>query len=222
MRYVCASVLLAAGCDFGDPTTAGELGNGEFRYICAGANDAACDQNDEAFLFPEVLAVGGRFALDYEARSGPTARIEPAAPVVLAESGDVLEFLRAGSSAVLAIRGDAVVDVVHLEAQEIDEAVVTVDVDTSSDRDGVRPQVDLFLDEQAHLTLELRDVIDRLLSGSVDLQWSTSDAAVFEVVSLPTKRDVLIEARGTGAAELILQVETFAASFPVNVAEAEE
>ena len=62
------ATLVGVGC--GDPFTnepakEGELGVGNFLYRCVGDSDPYCDEGGTAENFPEAIAVGGRFNLDY-------------------------------------------------------------------------------------------------------------------------------------------------------------
>jgi hypothetical protein len=216
--WIAGALLLGGGCDFEQPVSPGELGNGQFRYVCAGVTDPACGPDGGADRFPDVLAVGGRFGLAYEPDEGPTPRVEPVAPSVLGDVDGVLAFLRAGTSAVLAVRGDVVVDVVHLDAEAVDEVVVQLDVDGAWDRGGVVGSVELVEGESADLEAVLRDVLDRPLAGSVELHWASADPGVIEIASLQTERRIAIEAVAAGATEIVITSSAFASTtIPVVV-----
>lgn len=131
----------ARGCSFVPGYgAAGELGRGQFTYVCT-TNDQACVDaaNDTTIRVPYAVAEGATFRLGYLPLEGePTAaRLQPASGLLLREDQGLFMAQRVGTEAVFA-RGpgatiEPVVDLVHVRVQAptrvrflVDEPVHTI------------------------------------------------------------------------------------------------
>jgi hypothetical protein len=204
--------LVLAGCDPADPTVAGELNRGRFEYVCVAETDLSCRDFDIATRFPEAFAVGGRFSIRFEpSDGGPLPRVEPAAPGVLALQSSILTFERAGTSAILALRGSELVDYRHLEAFPVtavefrNEAAATIVDAELIDRE-----------ERAFSAIPL-DAFDRPLSGALSYQWRVEDESIASLVTSSTSREVTIRGHGVGTTVLEVDVGGMIATLPLVV-----
>jgi hypothetical protein len=194
--------LLLFACDPPpDPTVAGDLNRGRFEYICVGETDVSCRDFDMASIFPEVFAVGGRFSVRFEPfDGGPLPRIEPASPSVLSYENAILTFEREGTSAILAARGDALVDYRHLQAKP----VVAVQF-----RNGNAESISaLVLEDHVQLALSAvpLDEFGRPLAGALAYAWRLTDESIARLVTSATGREVSVRALGTGMTNLEVSV----------------
>src|SRR5262245_39176506 len=118
-------------CD-GSPaaaTATGELGNGTFEYRCIGTSDPVCEDGVFNQPFPDCIAVGGAFRLDYTLRDiserdedelTPFLHVDAANSSFLSGESGSFHALREGRTAVLAYDNDVVVDLLHMELVQPD------------------------------------------------------------------------------------------------------
>ena len=116
------------------PARPGELGAGDFIYVCVGDSDPFCANGAVADTFPERIAVGARFGLDFQPNSdlfsdGVALRIEAPDAAVVRRDLDAFFMQRAGYQVFFAVSNDAeVYDMQHILAANIDRiAVRTMD-----------------------------------------------------------------------------------------------
>lgn len=110
-----------------EPGTIGELGNGRFEYVCTGSGDPVCERpsNDQ---FPDCIALGGRFDLDYQLLDTSILGPDELSAVLYIESvnqgffrgNDQFEALRTGRAAFVVREDDSVIDLLHLDIVEAD------------------------------------------------------------------------------------------------------
>ena len=135
-RGWAALALALVGCsDTCDGSTApgavGELGNGRFLYTCGGPSDPACEAtaSGDADYFPDCIALGGRFDLEYELVDGSALESGDLTPLLYIESvnqgffrgTDEFEALRVGSAAFVVREDERVLDLIHLLVVEPDD-----------------------------------------------------------------------------------------------------
>ena len=213
LATVLVSSLLLFGCDLpSDPTVAGELNRGRFEYLCVGETDVSCRDFDMASIFPEVFAVSGRFSVRFEPfDGGPLPRIEPASPRVLSYESAILTFEREGTSAILAARGDALVDYRHLSARPI----VAVQF-----RNGSAESISaLVFEDPAPLGLSAVPLDDRgrPLAGALSYQWRVVDESIARLVTSATGREVSVQPLSTGTTALEVSVGGHVELLPIFV-----
>jgi hypothetical protein len=105
-------------------STTGELGNGTFEYSCASLGDAVCEHGAVEQQFPDCIAVGGAFRLDYTLKDlsdrddeHPTSSLSVDSASATFFSLDHGEFTaeQPGRAALLAFDNEKVVDFIHLD-----------------------------------------------------------------------------------------------------------
>jgi len=170
-----------------EPGTVGELGNGRFHYTCGGTSDPACESSADGQTvdyFPNCIALGGTFDLDYELLDDSALETNDLTPVLYIESvnqhffhgTDDFEALRVGSAAFVVREGERVLDLVHLEIIAPD----AIDVIT---RDPATPTTAV---EIAAGDFEVLRVFPRSsecydLGGAVPIDADSSDEAVARI-----------------------------------------
>lgn len=187
-----ALALALVGCSdscggASEPGTVGELGNGRFHYTCGGPSDPACESSgdgDTVDYFPNCIALGGEFDLEYELLDDSALETTDLDPVLYIESvnqhffhgTDEFEALRVGSAAFVVREGERVLDLVHLEIVAPDG----IDVVTRN------PPMSTHAVEIAPGDVEVLRVFPRSsecydLGGAVPIDADSSDEAVATV-----------------------------------------
>jgi hypothetical protein len=216
MALIATCVTVGCSTIETGPTQAGELGNGRFRYVCAGTTDPYCDDGYEASSFPPTLAVGSRFSLRYELEeSGESAVVEPASRVALSKEGSVFTLHQRGYVAVLAQTafGD-VVDILHLNANDV--AVFEVFADSPAPL----AEIELAVGERLDLRVDPKDDLGTLVAGSLAYAWSTPALdTVVRIASATDSDTVTVQGLATGYSMLTLTAGDSTVSLPVAVGE---
>ena len=221
IRAIPRALVLAgaavAGCSPIDPgpTEAGELGNGRFRYVCAGTTDPYCGDQLEADTFPPAIAVGARFSLRYELNiPGENAVVEPASRATASKEAEVITLLQAGYVAMLAQTtfGD-VVDILHVSGRDVSELEVF-----SGGGDVPVSQVELAVGDTVELQANPKDDLGSLLAGSLLYDWRGADPdGVFRFASANDDRQVTIVGDHAGHGVLTLEAGALTVMVPVVV-----
>ena len=219
---VALGVLAGPGCVLDTsvddrPARPGELGAGDFLYICVGDSDPLCAAESVAETFPERIAVGGRFGLDFNPNDtvfsdGVGLRIDaPNEMVVRSELGS-FSIEQAGYQVFLAVSNESeVVDIQHILAANIERiSVRTMD---SQDLDTI----DLALGELITVSAVPQDRLRSTLAGSLDYTWSSTDPSIAEVVTIDEDFDVTIEAISEGTTTLMIEAGGFIQEVSVEV-----
>jgi hypothetical protein len=202
--------------DYDDARTRGDLGAGNFKYGCLNETDPTCDEIDR---LPKAIAVGGRFDLAFEIKTGPQ-------PTVIAPASDFVRSVEGGFQvrapgvfALLAVNGNReVVDIKHLRGAEIEE--IRVQEDGS----------DLF---STTLTLDRRQSLRVLavpygihgvqLGGALSYSWTSADETLVTVETSSVLNSVRLRALNkSGKTSLAIDVggKTFSVAVEVGPDEA--
>lgn len=194
-RWWAALALAVVGCSdpcggsSTQPGAVGELGNGRFLYTCGGASDPACEgsSNGEPLdTFPDCIALGGTFDLEYELVDDSALDAGELTPVLYVESvnqnffrgTDDFEALRVGNAAFLVRESERVLDLIHLLIVEPDFIdVVERDTGTITDAITLAPGATevLLVLPRSSTCLEL--------GGAVPIEADSSDTAVATVMA---------------------------------------
>lgn len=209
------ATLLGVGC--GDPFTnepakEGELGVGNFLYRCVGDSDPYCDEGGTADNFPEAIAVGGRFNLDYNQDiDGAVPQVKSGSDAIVSD-GNALVMARAGYGVVLAVEGFGdVVDLLHIPGRDVTRIAVT-----TMDSQEVQT-IELAVGERIALEARPQDDLRSTLGGSLDYTWQSDDETVLEIASADLDESVEIEAVAPGTATLLVSTGMFTQMIPVEV-----
>ena len=219
---VALGALVGPGCVLDDnaddrPSRPGELGAGDFLYVCLGDSDPLCTEGSLAETFPERVAVHGRFALDFNPNDtifsdGVGLRIEaPNETLVKTELG-TFSIEQAGYQVFLAVsNGSEVVDLQHILAANIERiSVRTMD---SQDLDTI----ELALGQSITVSAVPQDRLRSTLAGSLDYAWSTADPNVADLATIDEDFDVTIEAISEGVTTLLIEAGGFTQEVSVEV-----
>ena len=199
------------------PARPGELGAGDFIYVCVGDSDPFCANGAVADTFPERIAVGARFSLDFNPNDtffsdGVALRIDAPNTAVVRRELDAFFIQQAGYQVFLAVTNDSeVYDIQHILAANIDRiAVRTMD---SEDLDTIRLEVG----ESITVSAVPQDALRSTLAGSLDYAWSTEDSSIAEVSTIDEDFDVTIEALDVGTTVLSIETGGFVQQVTVEV-----
>ena len=223
-----ASVTLALGAcvinpdDADDrPSRPGELGAGDFVYVCVGDSDPLCAGGAVADTFPERIAVGARFGLDYNPNDtvfsdGIIPRLEAPNAAVVRRELDAFFIQQAGYQVFLAVTNESeVIDIQHILAANIDRiAVRTMD---SQDLDTI----ELAPGESVTVQAVPQDALRSSLAGSLDYSWSTEDGTIASVATIDEDFDVTIEALQLGSTVLTIETSGFSQQVAIEVIDAD-
>jgi hypothetical protein len=216
--------LAACGGLSSDPTgTLGELGNGVFSYQCVGDGDAACEGLAVGKPLDQPIAVGSRFGLSFQATEGGSARIEPASRELIepvSTRRDTFEALRPGAVAMLALRGDRAVDMLHVLVFDIADLRVDLQSDGSGAMETAITGVTLPVGGSAALLASPRAEDGELLVGHLPYSWSTPDPAIATLAAAPNDNAIVIEGAGQGSTMLTVTVGERSRSITVEVIDA--
>lgn len=206
-------LLLVCSCDNPEPLKTGELDRGQFEYICAGSEDAFCN-GFVATEFPERFALTGRFEIrfDPEDSDGALPRVDTAAPDLLALDAETFEVKQVGTVALLALRGEQMIDFLHIRTSE----VVSFNVTSERAATGL---VELRLESgQADtLTATPWDEGGRVLAGALEYSWASADDSIIELRTSTAARSVGVQAGAVGTTELTVTAGGKTSSFVVIV-----
>jgi hypothetical protein len=241
----CLTAALA-GCDDKDsepPGQRGELNAGTFFYLCAGDADAQCDDDavvsdaDETTgAFPPI-AVGADLMLNFVRDDAPDAQ-----DFILAAGGETFitgvdttfTTHKAGIVALVATDGSSYPhDLVHVRVveatglrvsqattteQTVDELEAGAQIDVSGN--------DVEIDLSGSVTLTTRTFLraapigadDKILAGTLETTWTSSDPSIVEIVSDDSNNVIEIETGAPGTATVTVQMGELTADVELEVA----
>lgn len=201
-----------------EPGTIGELGNGRFLYECTGSGDPVCEftSND---TFPDCIALGGRFDLEYMLLDTSLLGPDELTPVLYIESvnqgffrgDDDFEALRTGRAAFLVREEESVLDLIHLDIVEPDAIEISA-------RDPATPvdvvQVEVGATEEFRVFPRSSRCMQ--LGGAIPVAATTSD----ETVASISDGDVLrIQGQSVGLAVVRVRLGDIEEAMMVEVVE---
>lgn len=181
----CASTCGASS----NPGTIGELGNGRFHFVCQGDSDPVCEFDTDQ-QFPDCVALGGSFGLEYTVLDNSIFDAGDINPVLRIESvsqryfsgDDRFEAEQVGNAAFIVRHEDAVIDFLHLTIVEPD----WIDV-IGQQPDMPLTEVELRSGDSEEYRVFPRDTTCPAIGGLVSITAESSDEAVVSV----TTTDVL-------------------------------
>ncbi|MEM9462806.1 MAG: hypothetical protein AAGF11_52180 [Myxococcota bacterium] len=204
--------------DTSDPGAIGELGNGRFLYQCTSDSDPVCEFSDPGPEFPECIALGGQFDLEYELLDPDALDSDLALdPVIYVESisqdffrgTDDFEAVRTGEAAFVIRESEHVLDLIHLTILEPDD----FDIFT---RDPAEPTQAVTIsvgDTQSFRVFPRHSACDQL-GGGIPITANSSDTAIAST----SGGDVLrIVAQGEGTATVRVQLGALEKMITVTV-----
>jgi hypothetical protein len=226
-RWLAAAALSLAGCSDScgtttDPGAIGELGNGRFHYACGGSSDPACESSadgDDVDYFPDCIALGGGFDLEYELLDASALETSELTPVLYIESvnqrffrgTDDFEALRVGRAAFVVRESERVLDLLHLDIVEPD------DIDVIA-RDPATPTtaLEVAVGDTEVLRVFPRNLGCPELGGAVPITAESSDTAIASV----SAGDVLrIQGQAPGTAVVRARLGALEEAITVTVVE---
>lgn len=216
-------LLTLVGCastcgDSSQPGAIGELGNGNFLYECGGTSDPVCEFSEFGEMFPECIALGGQFDLEYRLLDGGALgdgiEIDPVLYIESVnqrffEGVDEFSAQRIGEAAFIVRESEHVLDLIHMQIVEIDDFDI-------ADRDPATPTdtIDISLGETQTYRVFPRSVSCAQVGGSVPVDADSSDEAVATI----SGGDVLrIQAQALGVAVVRVRLGEIEKAITVNV-----
>lgn len=205
-EWLAPLALTLVGCastcgDSSNPGAIGELGNGNFLYECGGSSDPVCEFNEFGENFPECIAVGGQFDLEYRLLEGdalgggleldPLLYIESVSQSFF-EGVDEFQAQREGKAAFIVREDEHVLDIIHMQIVAIDDFEIV-------DRDPATPTaaIEVALGTTETFRVFPRSFACAQLGGAVPIVAESSDPAVVTV----SAGDILrVQAQGPGEA----------------------
>lgn len=209
LAWLLASCI-EGGDDYDDARARGDLGVGDFEYGCLNSTDLTCDESDHGL--PIAIAVGGRFDLKFETKSGPQPTVVAPASDFVGTAAGGFQVRAPGTFALLAVNGNReVVDLKHLEGAEIEEIRV-------HEEGTDLPSTTLRLDRRQSVRVVavpygIRGVE---LGGALSYSWSASDESLVSIETLSALNRVRLRA-GDKAGKTELQIEVGGKLFVVEV-----
>ena len=235
LRAGCAvgATLLAgplAGCTgISPPGSTGEIRNGVFSYVCDSGNDPVCSKQTVGDLLemPAAVAVGGRFSLQFTSLpfgndTGGSTLVEPASSSLLIQTeafSSSFQAIKPGVGAILARRGELVVDFVHLEievpaAVRVDRFVVGDDIEPTAQSIS---ELDLQMGSTSLLRGYAVDEAGTALGGAQAVAWTSSNEDVVDFEGGNTGIEAAVRATGEGTATVSVTVGDNVADVEVTV-----
>lgn len=188
----------------------GELGHGNFHYVCTSEHDFACDRLFSPNLDDGPVAVGATFDIDFlRSASDPAvnterfAGVHPASPEVAERISDAaqsgMRFLVRGEGAFIArAADDSVMDFVHVFAEEV------VDVELSENAIAL-DDMGMAVGSSRTITAYPLGPGGENLIGTMLCTWTSGDEAVLETPSGDQSCEITVDAVASGTTTL--QVE---------------
>jgi hypothetical protein len=217
--YGFGLVACLSGCGDADSSSPssnqGELGRGDFTYHCYDATDAYCA--DDRSTFPETIALGGAFELDFAEADSRGARVVTGSALV---EGDDFGFraVQPGFAAMLALSGDSqVVDLLHVRIVAPDDLLISV----GSERLESFMPLELKRGQRVSARVEPLDPRGNSMAGSVEYGWSTDDGSLLEVITGRGGTQVTLNPLAAGELELVVSAGELEVPFTVVISEAE-
>lgn len=214
MMSVAALAALAA-CAPQEQRKEGELGKGEFIYRCAEASaDLQCDPYTDPEQFPQFMAVGSRFELDYEANEGSAAGVAPASTGFADSEGNGrFRLVKEGKIAFIARAFGEVIDFIHLDVRPVGGVVVF-------DEQGLRQRtISLKVGEPLDLWARVVDDREIRLSGAMTYAWSIEHPAVAEIEGDMGHGQATITPKEAGESTVSIEVDEQVFELPLEVEE---
>ncbi len=217
---LCLGALPLTACNFNyndPPSSEGELGRGDFLYRCVGESDALCPAGSQAATgFPQAIALGGTFSLDYsynnEFAGEALPMLKSSAPDRISIENEIFTALAQGYTAINAVSGTSeVIDLKHLRVAAIDHLIITDNELT------IGAMIEVDTGAQLSLLAAPYGVQDELLGGSLDYTWTSADPTIAAIVGAGSDEQVAIEGAAEGQTTVTVTVGELAIEITVVV-----
>ncbi len=188
----------------------GELGNGGFYWICSTAADPACDAaGDAAEAFPERVALGSKFRLQYLTDYNDPVNVASGSSHIVEQNlVGRFEAVAPGYASMVVYRDGQVYDFLHLNVRPIDDVGLVGDVGPNG----------LAVGERAAIRANPR-CEGLLCAGSMPYQWVVDRPEILWLQkSEDRSSEVMVEGVAPGEATVHLSHQELAlASLSVTV-----
>jgi hypothetical protein len=179
--------------------TPGELGRGNFFYECGGETDPVCDDGDSDYPFDRDYAVGARFGMSFKDDNGLSAQLGSSAPERLEESSQDFVALTEGKVAVIARRGDRVIDLLHLVLRPVAGVRLETE-DQAFGGEGIELQVGQIV----ALRATPRDDNDELIVGGLPTSWQSTEPAIADIYGSDNDNRIEVIANEAGETDIVV------------------
>lgn len=222
-------LVAASGCSLADNTgyKAGELGNGGFYFSCDDAVSCAEYSND-AKKFPETVSLGSTFRVRFVSQSTSSKAsyitFNESAPNRGLTVNPIGEYLSFGPKGMLAQKegyatifsrdaAGQLVDYINVQIVKPDALVVYAADDVSASPTRI-DAVKVSLSDRRSLRAFARQN-KKTLAGSLQVEWTSSSTAFFDVDTSDGKAVIVPKKAGQGT--LVAVGGTFKQEIPVEV-----
>lgn len=210
-------LLGLVACDVTDTGRSGELGRGYFFYECDNnPDDGFCDRAPLDREFPDAVATGSLFRIDYEPQDSVYVNIVSGCLDCMERTPDGFVMTTEGRAPLLVENGEGeIYDVLHVEAKTAADLVVRVDGDAWPDGELLLVQGAVH---ELGATPQAADGTE--LGGSLDYEWEIADETVVELMSSGIRNDIELRAVAEGETTVTVRSGELSFEIPVRVKEA--
>lgn len=237
---VVVATFAACGASSASSGREGNLGNGVFQYQCDTDQDPICPEGLKTMqgcnvtdfslvpagtiCFPQEVAVGGRFHLQYVLNRSTTNVGNPVLKVVTTDfmTGLGDGQFRASKAGVVGVYTQSTIDSTLVDYTLIKISLIKkLQIQDAATKRGVASSVSLLKNGVANYKLVAQDQNGTALAGAVEtFQWETSDATIVKLVTDPVSASIQVVAVAAGKATITAYADdskTIKASFDVTV-----
>ncbi|MFP6685093.1 MAG: hypothetical protein VB934_10280 [Polyangiaceae bacterium] len=236
-----ALVFLTGACTKSEETGGlrGELDAGTFFYHCHTNADAQCDTDAKVSAADEVtgafppIAVGSLFGIEFEVDEGfGPADVVAASDDFLVATDGAFEAIKPGIVALVTrAAASRAIDLVHINLFEADglrisrgstttESVKDIEAGAKIDISGSDIEIDLNATVEVTTTTFLRaapvTADGRVLAGSFETMWTSSDEDAVRIATSPTNNVVEIDSTPGTSATITVTMGELSATITID------
>jgi hypothetical protein len=218
-RIIIMSFVLLplAGCSLG---TEGELGRGEFVYVCStGTDDVECLTAGEERSIPSAVAVGAPLSIRYDADGGDIHPVTGASHRHVQAGGGGLVVAVAGPAGILAldVRG-GVYDLVHVISHEVASLELLCHGGLLGGAGECDAPMQLEPGDEAMIEAMPLSAWGEALGGRLTYSWEIGDASIASFDSYGGQRIVEIRGESPGTTALLVSAGGVTSQIEIVVA----
>ncbi len=211
------ATLALGACDVTDTGRSGELKRGLFIYECDNnPDDGFCDRGALDREFPDAVAVGAHFRVDYEPEdSAIYIDLVSGCLDCMQRTPDGFVMMAEGRAPLLAESGQGeVYDVTHIAAKQATELVVRVDGEPWPDGEL------LLTAGSRHEFGATPQALDGTeLGGALDYEWTIADEDILALQTSHVRNDVELVALAAGETTVTVRAGELSIEVPVRIKE---
>jgi hypothetical protein len=198
----------------------GELGQGVFDYECVDETDLVCEDFNTELAAGQDIALGAQFSMSArDAEDGSSLRVDLATSDRLDDRGrNIFEAIAPGYTAIMAFRGDRLIDLLHVNVAEIGEVRFDVRHQDGEEIEGVSA-LNLEVGREATIqAVPLPSTNGIELAGAIGYDWQSSNPTVLSITGSTNDNTVNVQAVGDGSVNLTITMGDATQTLTVAVA----